>query len=91
MPGHHVEMINLKVSGMKCGNCISKLQESLVTVDGILHVDANLESMDVMMHVAPDSQLSDKKITLLVQELGFNVDHIHRFGNAPEKSGCNHK
>lgn len=59
-----------EVSGMSCGNCVSKIKEKLDSFSGIKRTEVSLteESMKIHSEKAPDT----KKVLEALKELGYS-------------------
>jgi copper chaperone len=59
------------VTGMSCGHCVSAVTEEVTKIDGVEHVDVDLDSGRLVITSA--SPLSDEEVTGAVSEAGFEL------------------
>lgn len=65
-----METINLKVSGMSCGHCVSSVQRALKSVTGVADADVKIGSVTVRFDpaAATTAQIRDA-----VEDAGYEV------------------
>jgi uncharacterized membrane protein YraQ (UPF0718 family)/copper chaperone CopZ len=66
----NMQKINLKVTGMKCKNCVSHLKEELLILDGIATVDISLETSSVVIE---GQEIELSLITEIVAKQGYKI------------------
>ena len=65
-----MEQIAIKIDGMTCGHCVSRVQKALARVEGV-HVD-QVEIGSARVSYEP-SQVSPQRIREAVEDAGFDV------------------
>ncbi|MDD4595034.1 MAG: heavy-metal-associated domain-containing protein [Methanobacteriaceae archaeon] len=63
---------DIKVDGMHCNSCVLAVQNSLEDVEGIMKVNADLDSGIVKLELDSDN-VSIEDINEAVKEVGFKV------------------
>ena len=63
---------DIKVDGMHCNSCVLAVQNSLEDVEGIMKVNADLDSGIVKLELDSDN-VSSEDINEAVKEVGFKV------------------
>lgn len=63
-----MEEITLHAQNIKCGGCVSTIQEGLATVDGVSEVQVEIDSGKVSIQ---GSQLDGVQIRAKLAELGY--------------------
>jgi uncharacterized membrane protein YraQ (UPF0718 family)/copper chaperone CopZ len=61
--------VELAVSGMSCGNCVSKVEKELRTVDGVTGVSVSLDAGRAVVRGA----VEEESLVRAVERLGFEV------------------
>lgn len=62
----------LKVEGMSCSGCSSKLKRALESIDGVSEADVVLEGGQVVVHFDP-TIVDPAKFAAVVEDVGFDV------------------
>lgn len=70
--------INVKVSGMVCSMCAQGIQKKFSAISSVESLDVNLDDKLVKIHTKEGQSLSDKKITEVITEAGYNIAGIER-------------
>lgn len=65
--------IQLKVKGMSCGGCSSKVKNTLEAFDQIDQVEVELATGEVKIHVQPDQTIDEEQVKEVIEDLGFDV------------------
>ena len=63
--------VTYTVTGMTCGHCVASVTEELRKIDGVTHVDVDLDSGRVI--VESDQRLDDAAVEAAVDEAGYRV------------------
>jgi copper chaperone len=67
------ESVTLTVAGMKCGGCESNVTNKLMTVEGVLSVQASAKDNEVSVEY--DAEKTDlDAITEAITDAGFSVE-----------------
>ncbi len=82
-PAHAVqkkagETIKVKVKGLFCDLCRTKMEKSFGRVAGVNKVDVNLESGFVTIWMAKGKTLGDQRVNKIVRETGYTPVSINR-------------
>lgn len=64
------EKVSLNISGMKCGGCVSAVEEALKAVDGVESVNVSLADKNATVTGAANSQ----SLTAAVESAGFKAE-----------------
>jgi len=62
--------LNLKVSNMKCGDCATKIKESIKVVEPDAKIDVDLDSKTVTV----DSDASGESIKQAIVAAGYHIE-----------------
>lgn len=62
--------LRFQVPGMTCGHCVSAVQTELAAVPGVLSVEVDLETKNV---VVSGSSIDTKAVIAAVDEAGFEA------------------
>lgn len=62
--------LRFQVPGMTCGHCVNAVQTELAAVPGVLSVEVDLESKNV---VVSGSSIDTKAVIAAVDEAGFEA------------------
>ncbi|HCU59324.1 MAG TPA: hypothetical protein DIC64_05015 [Alphaproteobacteria bacterium] len=62
---------NLKVEGMRCHGCEMRVQNALLSIEGVKNVSANFEQKSVNVQFEAPASLDDIKEK--IDDLGFEV------------------
>src|SRR5215470_4646078 len=65
--------LNLKVDGMHCEGCVTKIKTALAKVEGVVTVDIKLADKVVFVKYNKD-KVSSAKIAKVISELGFKAN-----------------
>ena len=77
----------LKVTGMTCGSCISKVTNALKTVSGVGEVKVSLSAGEATVQF--DERLtSPEQLKSVVTDAGFGVDVTDAAHRRQSKGGC---
>ncbi|HQV76972.1 MAG TPA: heavy metal-associated domain-containing protein [Chitinophagales bacterium] len=57
----------ITVENMKCGGCVSNIQAALEKMDGIEHIDINLQDKTVRVEASIEREIISKKLA----EIGY--------------------
>jgi copper chaperone len=63
---------NLRVEGMSCNGCSSKLKRALEAVEGVSEADVVLDGGKVAVHYDP-SLVQPSKFSQVVEDTGFDL------------------
>ena len=76
----------MKVTGMSCGGCVSKVTQALAAVPGVGHVDVSLPDMAC---VDFDEKLTSReRLQSAVEGAGYGVGSGERATASRTKGGC---
>jgi copper chaperone len=67
-----MQTLHFDVSGMTCGGCTSSVQRALSQLDGVSHVEVNLNPGSASVTVEP-GVVSAAQIESLLDDLGFEA------------------
>lgn len=67
-----VEKMKIKVTGMHCGNCVSKVENKLKNLDGVNRVSVNLAKGVAKVGYDPNTTGFDT-FQAVIQELGYEA------------------
>lgn len=71
-----MEKVNLKVTGMSCGHCVSKVETALKQLDGVEKASVNLKKG--MAKVKYDASIQSlDKLTNSVRDVGYEAEPIN--------------
>ncbi len=77
----------LKIAGMSCGHCTSKVEQALQAVPGVSHVKISLAAGEAELQY--DEQLtSPNQLKAAVEEAGYRVDSADTTQKSQNKSAC---
>lgn len=77
----------LKVTGMTCGSCISKVTNALKMVSGVSDVDVSLSAGEATVQY--DERLtSPDQLKAAVKGAGYGVDVTNAAHSQQSKGGC---
>ncbi|MCP4911710.1 MAG: heavy-metal-associated domain-containing protein [Oligoflexia bacterium] len=68
--------LNIEVTGINCGSCVSKIINHFSALEGIEKVNAEKETQ--LVTIACDESLSNMKLRNDLIELGFSVTSIKK-------------
>ena len=67
-----VEVVELKVGGMRCRGCAIGLQNSLGKIEGVHSVDVNLEEMSLRAEIEK-GRATKKQLAEAIDDAGFHI------------------
>ncbi|MHA2006683.1 MAG: heavy-metal-associated domain-containing protein [Promethearchaeota archaeon] len=67
-----VEKMKIRVSGMHCGNCVSKVENKLKNLDGVNKISVNLAKGEVKVGYDPKTT-GFNTFQAVIQELGYQA------------------
>jgi copper chaperone len=70
-----MQEIHLKVPDMSCGHCIGAIQRAMEVVDGVIAVEASLDTKIVI--VKGDRDLNENEILAAVRGAGYTPELMH--------------
>lgn len=70
--------IKILVNGMVCSFCAQGIIKSFKKHKSIQHVKVSLEKKSVKLKLKKNKKISDKKITKIIKDSGYNVEKIIR-------------
>jgi copper chaperone len=77
----------LKVTGMTCGGCTSKVAHALKAVNGVNDVQVSLAASEATVQF--DEKLtSPEQLKLAVRQLGYGIETTNPSPAPKGKSGC---
>lgn len=65
----------MKVTGMNCGHCVSKIESALNEQTGVTDVDVNLDAGTVTV-AYDEAKLTQDEITGAINEAGYQTEGI---------------
>lgn len=77
----------LKVSGMTCGGCISKVTKALQAISGVGDVKVSLSAGEVTVQF-DEHMTSPDRLKLAVTDAGYVVNETNPAHSHPSKGGC---
>lgn len=66
--------VTLKVSGMACGGCASKVKQALEGIAGVTNADVTLENGHVEVTYTESAEANRACFQTVIEDLGFDVD-----------------
>ncbi|MDV2978112.1 UNVERIFIED_CONTAM: heavy-metal-associated domain-containing protein [Actinomycetes bacterium ARC8] len=70
--------MEIKISGMTCGHCVSSVTEELKELDGVQEVDVILDAKGVSTaNVTTTASVSEESIRAAIDEAGYTVEAIN--------------
>jgi copper chaperone CopZ len=69
---------NVKVNGMVCSFCTSKLEKSFKAKEQVSQVHVDLDNKNVHLVFKDQKDLSNDEIKKIITEAGYNVVNIER-------------
>jgi len=66
-----MSVVEIQASNIKCGGCVSSIQDGLKELDGISAVSVDIESNKVLVE---GSNLDNKVIEAKLAELGYPIE-----------------
>lgn len=67
----------IKIEGMACEHCTSRVQDSLLKIDGVQEVEMSLESK--CAKIKADESVSNDILKKAIEEAGYKVIEINNF------------
>ena len=67
-----MKTINLKVSGMSCGHCVSSIETGVGNMDGVDEVHVKLDEGRVTITFDSD-QVNKGMLKLTIEDLGYDI------------------
>ncbi len=83
-----MRVVNLKITGMKCNGCASKIQRTLESLTGVENIDVSLSS-EIAKVKYEESSISSQQIITALTELGYGAD-ITDEKTTEDKTCCSH-
>lgn len=71
-------MIEVKVSGMVCSMCAQGIQKKFKDESAVKGLHVDMDNKLVHLETNEGKDISDKEITKLIKEAGYNVESIQR-------------
>lgn len=68
--------LNIEVTGINCGSCVSKIKNHFESIQGVETVNAEKETQ--LVTISCDEGLSNMKLRNDLLELGFSVTSIKK-------------
>ncbi len=72
------ETLEVKVKGMVCAFCANGIESKLKDLEKVKKIDVSLEKKRVLIEFDGKALLSDKEVTKLIIDTGYNVVSIKR-------------
>lgn len=67
------QKITLTVNNIGCASCAKKIEDALSKKDGVIKVDINLSSKNVLLEY-DENKVSVKDMILIIEKTGYNVE-----------------
>lgn len=77
----------LKVTGMTCGGCTSKIESALKAVPGVANAKVSLANHEVSVQFN-EMQTSHKLLQSAIEKAGYGMQATGVAGPNPVKGGC---
>lgn len=74
--GECMKNLNIEVSGINCGSCVSKIENHFNLIEGIELVNVTKESQ--LVSITCEESLSNMKLRNDLVDLGFSVTSIKK-------------
>ena len=71
-------MIEVKVSGMVCSMCAQGIQKKFSENSALKGLHVDMDNKLVHLETKDGKNITDKEITQLIKEAGYNVESIQR-------------
>jgi len=78
---------HLKITGMTCGGCVSKVSHALKTIGGVGEVSVSLPNHKATVQY-DETKTAPEKLVAAVVAAGYGVDAPHASHPQPAKRGC---
>lgn len=82
-----MQIEQLKIIGMTCGGCVSKVETALKTVPGVNGVSVSLMRGEASVQFK-ESETNLEQLKYAVEMAGFNIDKTMATSSIPKKGGC---
>lgn len=70
--------ITVKVNGLVCDFCAQALKKVFGKISGVENVDVNLDTHEVILVLADNTDIPDEEVRKLITDSGYNVVEIIR-------------
>lgn len=77
----------LKVTGMSCGGCVSKIESALAAVSGVSSAKVSLANHEATVQFS-EGQTSHQQLQSAIEKAGYGVEKVGAAPAAPGKGGC---
>ena len=77
----------LKITGMTCGGCVSKIEGALKAVPGVNSAKVSLANHEATVQFS-DGQTSHKQLQSAIEKAGYGVQTVGLAATAQAKGGC---
>ncbi|MDZ5472858.1 heavy metal-associated domain-containing protein [Bacillus sp. 31A1R] len=67
-----MKQMKININGMSCGSCVRKIEGSLQQLNGVEHVEVQLQEKKAVIEFSPDL-VDEQKIINNITELGYKV------------------
>ena len=81
----HTEI--MKVTGMTCGGCVSKIEGALRAVPGVSSATVSLANHEATVQFS-EEQTSHEQLQSAIEKAGYGVQTSGLAAAAPVKGGC---
>ena len=81
----HTEI--LKVSGMTCSGCVSKIEQALKAVPGVSSAKASLAQHEATVQFN-EAQTSHEQLQSAIENAGYGVENVGLAAKPSAKAGC---
>ena len=70
--------MEIKISGMTCGHCVSSVTEELKELDGVQEVEVILDAKGIStVNVTTTASVSEESIRAAIDEAGYTAEAIN--------------
>ncbi len=77
----------LKVTGMSCGGCVSKIESALAALPGVSSAKVSLANQEATVQFV-EGQTSGQLMQSAIEKAGYGVEKVGTAPAAPAKAGC---
>jgi copper chaperone CopZ len=72
-----VQMTTLRIAGMSCGACVRHVTRAIEGMNGVVHVDVDLQTNQAVVEHLPDS-VDETALVAAITDAGYSASAIDR-------------
>jgi copper ion binding protein len=65
--------VKISVAGMKCNECVSKVEKALKSVEGVKAVSVSLKKKSAQVTLADGSKVTSEQLAAIIADAGFKA------------------